>query len=379
MQSNSNEDTDKKLAAWLKKILPAVEKELVEGLTPVYGDRSDSSAIPIKIEEYQDINLGQFFTSATKGELNKGAATWLSVSTQDSPVLALSCSSKTGEQKSSFLFVFEPRRSKTDAKIYWHELVSIPVKEAIEILATNPENRDMFAGTSTAGDLYIWNYHNKASTENESQVTELFSKASEDSIVAMTFLSDNRLLCCQSDGRIFVYKVNKKQTTIDKIMKIEPRNVKEPLITSITLIPKADDDFLLGMFNGGLIYCSTNQLMPQDAPFNPIVRELQSHKFTISSLRPCQHKGKVYIVSGDLSGEVYFHEVEDTFMKPKLVVKLPLPMKHKIAITNSMEHLFFPLEKGSLEVFKTSSNVRESIIEGKLHGAGNVIELSRNE
>lgn len=383
MLSNSNEETDQKLAAWLKKILPALEKELADGPTPVYHkDHSRSTDKSLKIEEYQDIDLKHHFShlkNFSEDELTKGAATWLSVSTQDSPVLVASLSSKSEDQKLSLIVVFEPRRSKTDAKIYWHELISIPVKESIDFLTTNPQNRDMFAGASTAGDLYIWSYHNMPSVENESRVTELFSKALEDSIVALTFLSSNRLLCCLSDGKIIVYKVVSKQSTIiDKVMKIEPRNVKDPIITTVVAV--LEDDFVVGLFDGSILYCSTNQLMPQDGTFNPIVRELQPHKFTITSLRHCHHNVKSYIISCDSSGEVFFNEVEDTFDKqPKLVIKLPLPLKFSITSTSNMEHIFSPLEKGSLEVFKTNDNARETLFEGKLGGYGSVVELSRNE
>lgn len=382
--SNSNEETDKKLAAWLKKIMPALEKELEDGPTPVYGTSSDSDDRPLKIEEYQNIDLKHNFISSknfSEGQLNKGAATWLSVSTQDSPVLVLSCSLKADEQSTSFVIVYEPRRSKTDAKIYWHELASIPVKEPVEFLSTNLHDRDMFAGASLGGDLHVWSYHNVPSKDSELRVTEMFSKASEDSIVALTFISNNRLLCCQSDGSIIVYKiVSKHSTSIDKVMKIEPRNIKDPLITTITSIPEVGDDFVLGLLSGSLLYCSTNQLMPQEGTFNPIVRELQAHMFAISSLRHCQHNGKSYIISCDLSGEIFFHEIEDSLEKqPKLVIKLPLPLKNIVAIRKNMKHIFCPLDKGSLEIFKTSSNVRETGIEGRLLGSGNICELSRNE
>ncbi|CRL01838.1 CLUMA_CG015176, isoform A [Clunio marinus] len=380
--SNSNEETDRKLAAWLKKILPALEKELEEGPTPVYNNNSNTDVSPIKIEEYQDIELKKYLNHEgnQSDSLIKGTATWLSVSTLDSPVLALSYSVYIDDQMKSFVLIFEPKRSKSDAKIYWQELTSIPVKEPIEFLVTNPQNRDMFAGGSTSGDLYVWNYQNIPSKESESRVAELFSKSSEDTLVALTFMNDNKILCCQNDGKILIYKiVSKQNTTVDKIMRIKPRNTRDPLITCIASVPGADDDFIVGLLNGTLLYCSSNQLMHQEGEFNPIIRELNSHKFSISSLISSSHSGKSYIISCDLSGEIFFHEVAETFMKPKLVVKLPLPMKKKISCLNNMEHIFCPLDNGTLEVFRTSSNIRETVIEGKLDGCGNVVELSRNE
>lgn len=360
--------------------MPALERELADGPTPVYSDDSQLNQRLIKIEDFQDISLKHHFKDASH-ELDQGSATWLSVSTQDSPVLVVSCSAKIGDQNHSIIVLLEPTRSKTDSGIYWQELVTLQVKEPIEFLVTNPQNRDMFAGASASGDLFVWNYQNMPSSENDSRVIEYFSTVSEDSIVALTFISGNRLLSCQSDGKIVVYKMNSKQsTTVDKIMKIEPRVAKDPLITSIVSVTDTEDDFVLGLLNGSVLFCSTNQLMPQDGPFNPILKEFQPHKFSISSLRHALHNGKSYIVSCDISGEIIVHEVEDSMEKqPKLVVKLPLPLKNIIACRRNLEHIFCPLENGSLEVFRTSINTRETFIEGKLSGTGNVVEISRNE
>lgn len=363
--------------------MPALEKELEIGPTPVYGGGSGSIERAVGIEEYQDIDLKQHFNfvkNFSEEELKKGTATWLSVSTQDSPVLAISCSFEFEEQNKSVVIVLEPRRSKTDAKIYWNEIASISVKEPIEFLTTNPHDRDMFAGASTAGDLYVWTYHNTPGKDDEQRVTEIFSKVSGDTVVALTFLSNNRILCCHSDGSIVVYRVvSTVSTVVDKIMKIEPRNSKDPLITTITTVPEVEDDFVLGLFNGSLLYCSTKQLVSQNGIFNPIVRELQAHDFAVSSIMNCQHGGKSYVVSCDISGEIFFNEIENNLEVQPKRLKLPLPLKSIIAITKNMEHIFCPLEKGSLEVFRTSSNVRETLIEGKIKGSGSVIELSRNE
>lgn len=380
--SNSSEETDKKLAAWLKRIMPALEKELTEGLTPVYANSSHVADKTLKVEAYQDIELKQHFTkSPEEAEFLKGAATWLSVSTQDAPVLALSCSLNRSDQNVSFVFVYQPRRSKTDAQIYWQQVASIPVGASIEILTTNPINRDMFAGASlSGGELHIWQYNSMSSAGDDSQVTELFSASSEDSIAALAFMTENRLLCCQSDGKIIVYKVISKQSTIvEKIMKIEPRNVKDPLITNVVTLPDAPDDFVAGLLNGSLLYCSTSQLMHQEGVFNPVIRELQPHKFAITSLKHCQQNRKSFVVSVDLSGEICFHQLEDPEKQPKLVMKLPLPLKNLIALRRNMEHICCPLKNGSLEVFKTSDKAKESKIEGKLSGTATVVELSRNE
>lgn len=378
--SNSNEETDKKLAEWLKRILPAVEMELEAGPTPVHGTNTRlSNENQLKIDQHQEIDLTSSFkdlSSFSDDTLCNGAITWLSILIQNCPVLVISCSMKMDDSETSFIFIYEPRRSKVGAQIYWNELVVLPTKDPITLLATNPNKRDMFSGASSAGDIFVWNY-------NESQVNELFSKASENSIVAITWLTDDRLLSCQSTGKIEMFKIDKRQNvTLEKIMEVPmSRNIKDPLITAITAY---GDDFIIGTFNGNILYCSTNQPitpLKNDLLFNPVVKELEAHKFAISFLKLCEHKEKFYVVSCDISGEIYIHNLDDDHLEKqhKLIIKLPLPLKNCITCMNDMEHLFCLEANASLKVFKTTSNTLLKTFEGKLNGNGSNIILSRNE
>lgn len=80
VSSNSNEETDKKLAAWLKRILPALEKELELGPTPVYENGAGEAQRTLQIEEYQDIELKKYFSDIknfSDDDLNKGAESFL--------------------------------------------------------------------------------------------------------------------------------------------------------------------------------------------------------------------------------------------------------------------------------------------------------------
>ncbi|CAO1403643.1 unnamed protein product [Diamesa serratosioi] len=384
--SISNEETDKKLAAWLKKILPQVEIELNEGITEVYEDKQNTSQKSLKISEYQDINVAKLFSETknfSEKQLAKGAATWLSVSTQNSPVLVVSCSTQQNlnESKNSLVILYEPQ--KKNGALVWTEISVIPVKDHIEMLVTNQYNRDMFAGASASGDFYIWNYHHSVNNEIKTRVTETFSKNTDDSIVGLAWLRDQCLLCCHTDGTINMWKVNKQTTFIEKVLKISPKYSNDSLITSMISITDSNN-FVLGTLNGHLLFCSTTQVLPfanQDKNiFDPVIKDFKPHQFAISSLIHCQNNAKSYLVSCDSSDEIIFHEVDDNIVKEvKLAVKLPLPFNGQIVCTNNLEHIISPIEDGSLKLFSVSRNTLVTKVEGKLRGIGSIIEMSRNE
>lgn len=384
--SISNEETDKKLAAWLKKILPQVEIELNEGITEVYEDKHSTSQDSLKVSEYQEINVAKLFPeikNSSEDQLSKGAAAWLSVSTQNSPVLVVSCSTQQilNESKTSLVIVYEPQ--KKNGKLVWTEVSVIPVKDHIEMLVTNPYNRDMFAGASASGDFYIWNYQHSVNNDNETRVTEMFSKNTDDSIVGLAWLKDQRILCCHIDGTVNMWKVSKQTTVTEKVLKIASRYTNDSFITAMISITDSNN-FVLGTLNGHLLFCSTTQLLPfaneDKNVFDPVIREIKPHQFAISSLIHCQNNSKSYVVSCDSSDEIHFHEVHDIIDKEvKLVVKLPLPFNGTIACTKNLEHIFSPIEDGSLKLFRVSKNALVSKVEGRLKGNGSIIELSKNE
>ena len=384
--SISNEETDKKLAAWLKKILPQVEIELNEGITEVYEDKHSVTQESLKISEYQEINVAKLFSETkdfSEDQLTKGNAAWLSVSTQNSPVLVVSCSTQQNlnESKTSLVIVYEPQ--KKNGKLLWTEVSVIPVKDHIEILVTNQYNRDMFAGASASGDFYIWNYQHSVNNDNETRVIETFSKNTDDSIVGLAWLKDQRILCCHIDGTVNIWKVSKQTTVIETVLKIAPRYTNDSLITSMISITDSNN-FVIGTLNGHLLFCSTTQLLPfaneDKNVFDPVIKEIKPHQFAISSLIHCQNNAKSYVVSCDSSDEIHFHEIDDIIDKEvKLVVKLPLPFNGRIAGTKNLEHIFSPIEDGSLKLFSVSKNTLVSTIGGKLKGNGSIIELSKNE
>ncbi|XP_070500177.1 uncharacterized protein [Chironomus tepperi] len=383
--SNSNDETDKKLAAWLRKIMPALEKELIEGTTQVHDNSSNQVNVSsfAKVSEYQQIDVKSSFPESNE-ELIIGHAVWLSVILQNNPVLVISCSLKSSpnEPSSSYLILFEPQRSKVDGNIYWKEVTSIPIKEPLEYLVVNSENRDIFAGASSSGDFYIWEYVKPSSTNTDQQIIEIFSKGCEDSIAGITFLADNTFVCCfGTDGNIVSYKIIGKQNCIiDKVMKVDQRRLKDSHITAITNIDKSND-FVIGLLNGKIFYCSTNQFVASDDNvIDPIVREMSSHKFAVKTLKHGRHSNKNFVISFDASSEIFIHEIdEDPNEKSlKFVIRLPLPIKNCLAVTNNMEHIFCPLANGNLEIFNARNQTRR-VMEGNNSGNNMLAELSKNE
>lgn len=377
---------DKKLADWLKKIYPAVSIELSKGVTDVYeGSKETREPKKLKISKYQEIDLKKLVDNDKSNSIVSSSC-WLSVFTQNAPILAISCSqSDYAEQKSAFLIIYEPKR--TNAEIFWKELQNIPVKSQIEVLATCSYNKDFFAAGTTSGDLYIWNYQNTTSVESENRVCEIFSQSNDQGgITSLAWMRPTLgisfgLLSAHKDGSILLWKVNKQKTVLDKIFRIEIRGKNtEVTITCICGIPNSDL-FVVGTLEGLLLLCSLTQIIPipDTKFFNPVIQELQSHQFGIKMLGHCSHEKKSYVISNSSDGEIYFHQIEDLMdPNPKLVIKLPLPFKGNICVSNNLENIFCPGDNGILEVFNINSNVHD-VIEGHQRGKGNLISLSDNQ
>jgi hypothetical protein len=388
--SNSDEETDKKLAAWFKKIMPALEKELKEGLTQVYDSAPNinKSKNFARLSEYQQIDVKSHFADSKLSANDNSCsilstgATWLSVSIQNNPILAVACSLKCdfNEPTAAYLLIYEPRRNKSDGNIYWQETVCFPLKDPIDFLVTNPDNRDMFCGASKTGDFYIWNYNKSSTADNESRLIEIFAKT-EHSITAITFLNNNIALCCSIDGSIIAYEIDSRNNCkIDKVMRIDQGKLRDSTITAIASINNSND-FVIGLLSGKVLYCTTNSLTTHDSISDPFVRELSSHKFAVKSLKNCKHISKNFIISIDVSSEIFIHEIEDDSNEKSLkyVIRLPLPIKNTIALTNDMEHFLCPLSNGGIEIFNSKSNTRRVIDGGNISGSNSIAELTKNE
>lgn len=345
----------------------------------MHNDSRSSNSHLLSVGSFQEIDLRSHFPDTEDENQISARAIWLSVLMQNNPVLAITCSNESNnDQKNAFLILFEPMRSKIDGNVYWQEIACIPVKNSIDFLITNPENRNMFAGASTSGDLYVWNYNKNVLSSANAKVEEIFSKASEDSIVGISFHANNSLISCFSDGSLTIYKIVSKQNCIvDKTLKIEASKLKESTVTTITSI-SSTNEFVIGLLNGKIFLCTSTV---SHGSTDPVVRELNSHKFGIKILKHCQMSGKNYVISCDTSSVIHMYEIHsEEFEKStlKLVIALPLPMKNSLSVTNNMEYILCPLTNGGLEIFNTMTNTRRTL-DGNYSGNGAISEISKNE
>lgn len=155
--------------------------------------------------------------------VEKGVATWLSVGTQNAPVLATSVSgsvhSSWCDHSNIKVSIWVPNRTDP-LRITWSDVKHIPVKSCIECLVVNPFSRDMFAAGTVSGDLYIWKYkHNDPEV-----IEEIFSGSSQrggvigmDWIKIISMTNDSALLTCHNDGFVVMWKVGHNTAVKDKL------------------------------------------------------------------------------------------------------------------------------------------------------------------
>lgn len=134
------------------------------------------------------------------------------------------------------------------------------------------------------------------------------------------------LLTVHKDNSILLWKVNKQKTVLDKIFKIEIRGkLSDASIKQVLAIPNSDL-FVVGTLEGLLLLCSLTQIIPikDTKMFNPVIQELQEHKFEVTSLNYSNYQGKMYVISGGSDGEVFIHEIEDMMVRIIIQIKSDL-------------------------------------------------------
>lgn len=361
---------DKKLAEWLKRILPFVEEELSSGVTNVFDFDSD---------EITDIKILKYKTIESKNKYSYGTGTWLSIGTQNTPILAITSypnHSSWCDHTDSVVSIFVPKKNEIGFVDFCEQKV-INVKSCVTSLVTNPFNKNVFSGGTISGDVYIWEYQ----SSDDNSISELFCESSQQGSVVGMIWTKNGLLTCHQDGFIIFWKIG-KSITKDKIFKILPRSQKEENIFLSSITSISGNEFVVGCENGNVMLCSSSQLIPvrnSKNCFDPVVSELESHKFAVTSLISTNFKDKKLVISCDLSGEIYFHDVTGAMSKegPSLIIKMPLPFKNRIVCTNDVGYILSPGIDGSLNCFRIG-NGSSSLVEGNLKGKGDSIAISGN-
>ncbi|KAL9692293.1 hypothetical protein quinque_015818 [Culex quinquefasciatus] len=335
---------DAKLANWLRKVCPLVEEELSFGITdlPDANDNFSDLSGRLLIRKHQELTMRKLNPALENGQkLNMGAAAWLSIRTRDAPLL---------------VFFYAETLTLTD-RSSGLRLSSSPVKACIETLETNPFNKDMFAGGTVSGDVYIWQYELNFKHEQNS-FTEIFSETTD-------FERSFRISNSTSSRKVLI-------------------------LTQILAI--SNSEFVVGSVDGSMLLCSMTQLIPigsanngnsttssKKSYFAPSITELKPHSFAVTTLLKLENDRQQFLISCDLTGEVYFHDVTDAInTTPTLVIKMPLPFKNRIICTDDMRFILSPNTDGVLEIYNIDSGSQDVVECGGMKGRPGLIRASAN-
>ncbi|XP_039431793.1 uncharacterized protein LOC120414623 [Culex pipiens pallens] len=393
---------DAKLANWLRKVCPLVEEELSFGITdlPDANDNFSDLSGRLLIRKHQELTMRKLNPELENGQkLNMGAAAWLSIRTRDAPLLVLSCGSHHEawcEHTFASITAFTPKRDAFGS-VHWVELSSCPVKACIETLETNPFNKDMFAGGTVSGDVYIWQYELNFKHEQNS-FTEIFSETTDfGKVVDMTWIRPNPmtkdfgLLSCHSDATVILWKIG-KHVGKDKTFRISNSTSSRKALILTQILAISNSEFVVGSVDGSMLLCSMTQLIPigsanngnsttsaKKSYFAPSFTELKPHSFAVTTLLKLENDRQQFLISCDLTGEVYFHDVTDAInTTPTLVIKMPLPFKNRIICTDDMRFILSPNTDGALEIYNIDSGSQDVVECGGMKGRPGLIRASAN-
>lgn len=378
MPSTSKNYDEMKLANWLKKIYPQVAEELEFGLTSTF---ENDQAVDDKIR----VQLHQVLYSDKKSKEHLNTiANWLAVQTSTAPSLVVSSTPNHEswcEHTDNSLLIYSPKRLG-DGSIAYSKVNEIAVKSCMTVLVTNPYDKDYFAGGAISGELYIWQYHPSSNT-----ITEHFNESlNQSTIIGIAWVkmptvnSENAFLACHCNGHISLWKCGSSIVN-ERNFRIISRNRKNETVNLSAIASLNGLEFVVGSEEGKLFLCSASQLLPiRDAKntFDPVITELESHKFGITSIALANLNGKSLLVTSDLSGEIFAHDIESSKVKePSVIIKLPLPFKNKIGCTKDLKNIFSPGNDGALEIYNIG-NGETFEVASDAGGKGNMITVTDN-
>ncbi|XP_014093323.3 uncharacterized protein [Bactrocera oleae] len=378
--SSHSQVDEQRLAMWLRKIYPAVEAQLLKGTTPLnnrcetVGHAFTSSTEKLNIQIYQKITVG-----AT--ENSQGIATWLSVHTNNAPILVVSTRSPHDswcDHLQQTLKLLIPNRMQTGNLVVYTEVRSLPLKACLRCLSTNTYNKSIFAGSTMDGDIHIWgcrssnrvgnnkSYVNLASTY---EIEDLCCAASPHGYaVVLCWSSENRLLSFHSNGFILSWIVGKELLLENDFqLKVQVSEITAAVyLTANTCVVGAKD--------GSLFLCTITSFGTMRKQMEVV--PLKKHSFMISTLIKTVFNNCPSVISCDLSGEVLCHSISHTEEENR-VVRIPLPFKNAITCSKDGHVIYSPGTDGSLECYNIVSGVH-TIVKGALRGKGNFIASSDN-
>uniref|UniRef100_A0A336K330 CSON015434 protein n=1 Tax=Culicoides sonorensis TaxID=179676 RepID=A0A336K330_CULSO len=401
--TDSNTQTDKitglkqlspeeelKLNIWLKKILPRVEEELNHGVT--YIAVSDIKTPLLNIVKHQTLKSDNLVLNNEQDnshiEHSLGSCCWLSVTTQNAPTLATCVSAAVHKDwcnhSNAQISIWVPNRHDP-LKIIWNLVKSIPVKTCVKCLIVNPFNRDIFAGGSVTGDLYIWNYQ----YNNPDIVQEIFFGSSQcGSIVDMDWIktvsmsNDSALLTCH-EGFVVLWKIGHNAVVKDKIFRIQNTAKQEPYALT-TICTVNSTDFILGTIDGYLLMCSISNSKQitynEKSVHEPIITMFGKQTFAISRLQKLNYKDRECIACSDVSGVIHVYGIDTHIVdnrEPLVVIKVPMPLNQRITCTKNLDYILCASTNGETVVLRVNDGGKQ-IVENNLRGNGTCIELTNN-
>ncbi|XP_065362290.1 uncharacterized protein LOC135955850 [Calliphora vicina] len=364
---------ERKLANWLQNIYPNVEKELIKGCTPALESQTnDLSVADIEIQPYQKLSLPAVTNS-------QGLAIWLSVYTNNAPVLVVTTVAPHDdwcEHVDQYLKLFVPKRIANGNFVTYNEIKSIPIKACLKSLCTNPFNKNIFVGSTFDGDIYVWQYEQQyqSRAKNNIEIKEIYhTTLLYGYAVALDWSSENTLLTAHGNGYVVQWHLGKEITKEAEYQIKAPVNASTEICTLLAL---SINHFVVGTKDGSVFYCTSSSLSTVKRHLEIVA--LKKHLFMTSTLLKTHVNGHIMVISCDLSGQVYFHDLrnsnDDT---DTTVTQIPLPFTNTIACSRDGNFIYSPGQDGSLEYYRLNNGLQNTV-KGALKGKGNFIKSSDN-
>ncbi|XP_037935064.1 uncharacterized protein LOC119669296 [Teleopsis dalmanni] len=358
---------DEKLASWLQKILPGVENELRKGATPLSQVHANRYEEDLKIEPYQKISIENIT------ENSQGLAIWLSIHTNNAPMLAVTSVAPHDdwcEHIEQSITIFVPQRIKTDYVVF-NKMKSVPVDACLKCLSTNPYNKNIFAGSTYNGEIYVWKCQHDSNSKTL-EVQQLFKVTSQNgSAVGIEWTSPNSLFTAHANGNVLQWFTGEEMVKSNQWLNILQSNGTTEITTILCLSP---ENFVIGTSDGNIYNCFNETLRTGQKVLK--IMKLKNHQFAVTTLLKGTLPGDSYVISCDMSGELYFHDIKIE-EKTDNIIKIPLPFKNVIASSRDGNVIYSPGTDGSL-VYYRKSDGRYKEIKGALRGKGNTIKLTNN-
>uniref|UniRef100_A0A1I8Q3F8 WD repeat-containing protein 55 homolog n=1 Tax=Stomoxys calcitrans TaxID=35570 RepID=A0A1I8Q3F8_STOCA len=304
IRANSNQTIidERQLATWLRKILPNVERELLKGCTPDFqSGNTNKTNNDLEIQPYQKLSLETL-------ENSQGIAIWLSVQTNNAPVLVISTifphDEDWCEHVEQNLLLFVPKREQNNL-IAWRETKRVPIKACLRSLCTNPYSKCMFAGSTMDGDIYIWNYEQNVKS---SGISELYhNPLLHGYAIAIDWTNEHTLLTAHSGGHVAQWRLGAELTMEAEFsLRLTPNSP----IDITCLIALSYNEFVVGCNDGSILQCWISNSTAVKRHLETL--QMKKHVFSTSSLLKANFKGYTILISCDLSGEVFIHDLRNS-------------------------------------------------------------------